>query len=141
MLGDLARLQGLKTISPLAAVGGTTLTSVFAMGDTPANVTPPVDSPIPMQRESTFGRRPSADTPAVAPVPPPGHGGGSTDIAQCPFMALQNFVEQSQTTPGQEPVIKPASSAAGGAPLSHQFLSNKRYIPHTEVTEVVAGIP
>ncbi|KAJ1480515.1 hypothetical protein T484DRAFT_1810449, partial [Baffinella frigidus] len=114
MLGDLAKLQGLTTISPLiagqehvAAAAGNTLTSVFTMGNAPVSVTPPVDSPIPSgdPRESIFNRRadPSPSPGSPMPMPPPGHGGGSTDMAACPFMALQNFVEQS-------------SSAAGGLP-------------------------
>lgn len=88
MLGDLAKLQGLTSISSLiSGQEQTTLTSVF-IGDKPASVTPPAGSPKPLQKESTFNRRDSQPAAAPgAPMPPHGHGGGSTDVAACPFMA------------------------------------------------------
>ena len=103
ILGDLAKLQGLNTISSLVAEQETTtLTSVFTIY-TPSSVTPPVGSPAPRESESTFNRRND-------PVPPPGHGGGSADVSACPFMALADMAEQNHAK------AEASKSGAGGSP-------------------------
>jgi hypothetical protein len=112
MLGSLAKLQGLQTTTSLIAgqeCRQTTLTSVFTMGDT-----------------TTFNSNAERDE-APGSMPPSGHGGGSMDVAACPFMALanpgllqdlqeRNSKSSHASTQGQPPFNTHSTSAAAGAP-------------------------
>ena len=118
-LGDLAKLQGLKSAPWLGGAkdvvaptdGGIALTSALTYAASAD--TSPVAAVAPgLSRKADPGAD-AAGRAVSAPVPPPGHGEGG-DISACPFMALANLAEQNAKTGQDAPLNNGSPVAAVG---------------------------